>query len=65
MTKTRSGGIGTEIAEHMDFLREINDVKRLYACNLGPNSYTSLVFLGLPKRFTAMNRFKPLCGARQ
>ena len=49
MTKTGSGGIGTEIAEHMDFLREINDVKRLYACNLGPHSYTSLVFFGATK----------------
>lgn len=49
MTGTRFTGVGTAIAEHMGFLREINDVKRLYARNLGSHSYTSLVFFGATK----------------
>lgn len=49
MTGTRFTGVGTAIAEHMGFFREINDVKRLYARNLGSHSYISLVFFGATK----------------
>ena len=49
MTKTHLCGIGSAIADQMGFLREINDVKRLYAHNLGTHSYTSLVFFGAAK----------------
>ena len=41
--------IGTAISDQLEFLREINDVKRLYAHNLGPDSYASLIFLGATK----------------
>ena len=45
MTSSHSAEIGLAIADQLEFLRELNDVKRLYAQNLGPRSYASLVFL--------------------
>ena len=60
MTQTHSGEIGSAIAEQMGFLREINDVKRLYARNLGTHSYASLVFFGATK---ALSGDEPLQAA--
>ena len=60
MTQTHSGEIGSAIAEQMGFLREINDVKRLYARNLGAHSYGSLVFFGATK---ALSGDEPLQAA--
>ena len=41
--------IGSAIADQLEFLRELNDVKRLYAQNLGSRSYASLIFHGATK----------------
>lgn len=60
MTPTNSGEIGSAIAGQMGFLREINDVKRLYARNLGTHSYASLVFFGATK---ALSGDEPLQAA--
>ena len=49
MKSGHSAGIGSAIADQLEFLRELNDVKRLYAQNLGPHSYASLIFLGAAK----------------
>ena len=40
------GDIGDAVAIQLGFLRELNDIKRLYALNLGSQSYASRVFLG-------------------
>lgn len=49
MKSGHSAGLGSAIADQLEFLRELNDVKRLYAQNLGPHSYASLIFLGAAK----------------
>ena len=49
MKNGHSAGLGSAIADQLEFLRELNDVKRLYAHNLGPHSYASLIFLGAVK----------------
>ena len=49
MKSCLSAGHGSAIADQLEFLRELNDVKRLYAQNLGPISYASLIFLGAAK----------------
>ena len=50
-------GVAAVIATQMAFLREINDVKRLYAYNLGNRSYTSLAFFGATR---ALHTGEPL-----
>lgn len=52
-----SGGIGNAIADQLELLREINDVKRLYARNLGSHSYASLIFFASTK---ALQKDQPL-----
>ena len=51
------GDVNSAIANQLSFLREINDVKRLYARNLGSHSYASLVFFGATK---ALHSGEPL-----
>lgn len=49
MTDARFGDVNNAVANQLGFLREINDVKRLYARNLRSYSYASLVFFGATK----------------
>ena len=57
MTGASSGDIGNAVAIQLGFLRELNDIKRLYALNLGSHSYASRVFLGATE---ALHKDKPL-----
>lgn len=41
---TDAAAVGPAIGDQLGFLRELNDVKRLYAQNLGSHSFASLVF---------------------
>jgi len=49
VTSSQFATIGPAIADQLAFFRELNDLKRLYAYNLGPHSYASAVFLGATK----------------
>ena len=57
MTGASSGDIGNAVAIQLGFLRELNDIKRLYALNLGSHSYATRVFLGATE---ALHTDKPL-----
>ena len=57
MTVASSGDIGNAVAIQLGFLRELNDIKRLYALNLGSHSYATRVFLGATE---ALHTDKPL-----
>ena len=52
-----TGDIGYAVATQLEFLRELNDIKRLYALNLGSHSYATRVFLGATE---ALHQDKPL-----